>query len=165
MRFIEDKKDKAILALGIFAVSVLAIGPLIRSLKKEDKKPTTSEHVISPPKNVSLGLPEVNRIPLDVPSELPPVPVVTPKPTPTPKVKGVENIPRAVEKKPRVISKPPKPPTNTIKLAKKPTKARRVIMKRTPDVVSCPANYSDYYWYCKKLKRDVWAGDYDKLCR
>jgi len=72
---------------------------------------------------------------------------------------GVQQIP---EQKPTktVVQKP----TKTVVQKPKPRPKTR-LPRRKPDVVSVRAVYSDWYKYCRKLKRDVWLEDYKRVCR
>jgi len=88
---------------------------------------------------------------------------------------GVQQIPeqkptKTVVQKPTktVVQKPTKTvvqkPTKTVVQKPKPRPKTR-LPRRKPDVVSVRAVYSDWYKYCRKLKRDVWLEDYKRVCR
>ena len=59
---------------------------------------------------------------------------------------------------------PEQKPTKTVVQKPKPRPKTR-LPRRKPDVVSVRAVYSDWYKYCRKLKRDVWLEDYKRVCR
>lgn len=156
MRFIRDGHDVLMAVIGSISVVVILIFSVLQCNREEEIRPTEIEQpsVVKP---TPIPIPIPIATPTPTPIELP---VVTPTPTPTPTEAPIATPTPKAKPQPKATT-----PTPKAKPRVKPQPRARVEPTREPDVVSCRAEYYDYYRYCPKLKKDIWIPDFKKQCR
>jgi len=87
------------------------------------------------------------------------------KPVPSQPVKAKKVVQQTKRPKSRPKSIKNKPLKGVVYDPKKNRLRKIVRLEIEPDIISCPADYYEWYVYCPLTGTDVWIDDFDVVCR